>query len=128
MGCPPINIILCPLLLFSTAFFLRLLSSSTLCVPSLLLSETLEFPDGDLLRFDGVYLAICNPCLSLTFGTYSLCLVLFFSVFWCCWFVWASVVCDWVFCQLLCEGFDCVLRVSVAPLCVFLWVGGFLLG
>ena len=42
--------------------FLRLLSSSTLCVPSLLLSETPEFPDGDL-RFDGVCLAVLQPLL-----------------------------------------------------------------
>ena len=49
--------------------------------------KTLEFPDGDLLRFDGVCLAICNSCFLLTFGTYSLCLVLSFSALWCCWFV-----------------------------------------
>ena len=76
-----------PIVAFFYCVFLRLLSSSTLCVPSLLLSETSGFPDGDLLRFDGVCLAIYNPCFSLTFGTYSLCLVLSFSALWCCWFV-----------------------------------------
>ena len=42
---------------------MRLLSSSTLCVPSLFLSETSEFPDGDLLRFDDVCLAVLQPLL-----------------------------------------------------------------
>ena len=81
-----------PLRFFSEIYFLLQL----LCVPSLLLSEALELLDGDLLCFDGACLAFCKPCPSFTLGMYSLCLILAFSVCWCCWFVWASVVCDWV--------------------------------
>ncbi|RVW58334.1 hypothetical protein CK203_105066 [Vitis vinifera] len=45
-----------------------LLSSSTLCVPSLLLSENPRISDGDLLRFDGACLAICNLAFLLHSG------------------------------------------------------------
>ena len=92
---------------FFYCVFVRLLSSSTLCVPLLRLSENLDFLDGDLLLFDGVCLAIYNPCFFLTFGTYSLWLILSYSALWCCWFVWASVVVTGC-CVSCLRGFDYV--------------------
>ena len=100
-ACLPINSILCPLLLFFHCIFSEIAFSFNLV-------RTFAFFWVKLQNFLTVIciltvfaLRFCNPCSSLTFGTYSLCLVLFFSALWCllvcCWFVWASVACDWVF-------------------------------
>ena len=115
--CLPINSILCPLLLF---FLLRFFWDYFLLQPCAYLRffwvKLPEFPDGDLLHFDGICLAVLQSLL------FSYIRYVFF------------VPCSFVFCALVFVGlFGRVLFVTgcfkgfrCPP--VFLWVWGFLVG
>ena len=100
---------------FYCVFFLSLLCSSTLCVPLLLLSETPEFPDCELLRFDGVCLAVFATLAFLLHSVRIPCALFFFLRFGVVGLFGRVLFVTGCF-----KGFRC------PP--VFLWVGGFLLG